>query len=79
MGRCTVSSEFKTQFIIAGIEEGREHYLSFAKSTPNKTFVWWTDFKDDAFDFESLENAQTALIHMALPIPNLIVVRQCLD
>ena len=79
MGRCIVSSKSKIEIIIAGEEEGHEHYISSAKSTPKKTFVWWTDFKDSAFNFETIEKAQAALIHMALPIKTTIVVRLILD
>lgn len=65
----------KTRFIIAGIDEGRERYLLAAKSTPNKTWVSWTDDKDEAHDFESIKSSKKALKHMDLPIPCVIVVR----
>ncbi len=70
------SNVTKTRIIIAGIDQGRERYLYSAKSTPEKTFVNWTDIKDDAYDFCSVDNARGALIHMALPIPCCVVVRQ---
>jgi hypothetical protein len=66
----------KTRFIIAGIDQGRERYLFSAKSTPKRTAVQWTDSKDEAYDFLSVDNARGALNHMSLPIPCCIVVRQ---
>jgi len=64
--------------IIAGIDEGRERYLLFAKSTPKKTWVQWTDDKDAAFNFESVERTRAALKHMDLPVPCAIVIRHSL-
>lgn len=71
----TVNVTNNTKFIIAGIDEGRERYLVYAKSMPKKTEVQWSDDKDDAFDLESLENAKAMLKHMDLPIPCQIVIR----
>jgi hypothetical protein len=71
----TVNVTNNTKFIIAGIDEGRERYLQYAKSTPTKTFVQWTDDKDEAHDLESLDNAQSALEHLDLPMPCVIVIR----
>lgn len=65
----------KPRVIIAGIDEGRERYMLSAKSTPKKTWVQWTDNKDEAHDLQSIEAAIAALKHMDLPIPCGIVVR----
>lgn len=64
-----------TSVIIAGIDEGRERYLLFAKSTPKKTWVQWTDSKDEAHDLKTVENARRLLKHMDLPIRTAVVVR----
>jgi len=68
-----------TQFIIAGIDEGRERYLLYAKSTPKKTWVQWTDDKDEAFNFHSVEKTKAALKHMDLPVPCAIFIRHAVN
>jgi hypothetical protein len=66
---------FNKEVIIAGIDEARELYLLYAKSTPKETRVEWTDSKEQAFNFDSVEKASAALKHMDLPIPCAIIIR----